>query len=167
MAFTPVQVGGIDTDRYGAKFNADWLWVPVIANQTTFTPTEAEINAGRLLTGAIAAINGFNVSPRYDELPDLVSDVDPKVPAGSTVDDSALSFYLASDDDDALDFFNRGDLGYVIQCPRGLEGGYRAWVWKVEVSVVLPTAAMTGGSMGVVGFGTLGAPKKIDLPAET
>jgi len=26
---------------------------------------------------------------------------------------------------------------------------------------------MTGGSMGAVGFGTFGAPKKIDLPTET
>jgi hypothetical protein len=167
MAFNPTAVGGIDTDRYGTKFNADYVWLPTIANQTTFTPTEAEINLGKLLTPAIAAINGFNVTPRYEELPDLVSVVDPKVPAGSSVDDSALTFYLASDDDDALDFFNQGDLGYIIHCPRGLEGGYRSWVWKVEVSVVLPTVAMTGGSMGVVGFGTLGAPKKIDLPAET
>ena len=167
MAFNPVQVGGIDTDRYGNKFNADWLWLATIANQSTFTPTEAEINLGRLLTGAIAAINGFTVSPRYDELPDLVSVVDPKVPAGSSVDDSALSFYLASDDDDALDFFTQGDDGYIVQCPRGLQGGYRAWVWKVEVSVSLPASAMTGGAIGAVGFGMLGAPKKIDLPAET
>jgi hypothetical protein len=166
MAFTPVQVGGIDIDRFGVKFNYDWAWVPSIA-AGTLIPTEAEINAGKLLTGAIAAINGFNVSPRYDELPDLVSQVDPKVPAGSSVDDSALSFYLASDDDDSLDFFTQGDDGYVLQCPRGLTGGARAWVWKVEVSVVLPTSAMTGGAMGVVGFGTLGAPRKIDLPTET
>jgi len=72
MAFNPVQVGGIDTDRYGVKFNADYVWLPNIANPNG-TPTEAEINLGRLLTGAIAAINGFNVSPRYDELPDLTS----------------------------------------------------------------------------------------------
>ena len=166
MAFNPVQVGGIDTDRYGVKFNADYVWLPNIANPNG-TPTEAEINLGRLLTGAIAAINGFNVSPRYDELPDLVSTADPKVAAGSSVDDSAISFYLASDDDDALDFFTQGDDGFIVHCPRGLVGLARAYVWKVEASVVLPTVAMTGGSMGAVGFGTFGAPKKIDLPTET
>jgi hypothetical protein len=166
MAFNPVQVGGIDTDRYGVKFNADYAWLPVIAN-VNGTPTEVEINNGRLLTAAIAAINGFNVTARYDELPDLTSVADPKVAAGASVDDSAITFYLASDDDDALDFFNQGDDGYIVHCPRGLVGGARAFVWKVEVSTVLPTVAMTGGSMGAVGYGTFGAPKKIDLPAET
>jgi hypothetical protein len=165
MPFTPTDIGGIDIERYGYKFNADWVWVPVIA-AASLIPTQAEINAGRKLTKAVAGINGFNVTARYDELPDLTSQVDPKVPAGSSVDDSSLNFYLANDDDDALDFFTVGDDGYILECPRGLHGLYRAWVWKVEVSVVLPVVAMTGGAIGTVGFGTLGAPRQIDLPAE-
>jgi hypothetical protein len=165
MAFTPTQIGGIDADRYGIKKNTEWVFVPTIAD-ADFALTEAELNAGSNLTCAIEALNGFNVSPRYAELQDMCSDVDGKVFDGASLDDSSISFYLAEDDNDALDFFTVGDAGYLVHAPRGLISTARAWVWKVEVSVVTPTVATAGGSMGSVGFAVT-ALRKIDLPTET
>lgn len=165
MVFAPTQIGGIDADRYGVKKNTEWLWVSEISDPD-FAVSEEEINAGQNLTCAVAALNGFNVSPRYAELQDMCSDVDGKVFDGASLDDSSIQFYLARDDDDALDFFTTGDQGYLIHCPRGLVGAARAWVWKVEVSTVTPTVATAGGVMGSVGFAVT-AVRKIELPAES
>lgn len=167
MAFTPTLLGGGPADRYGYKFNRTMLWLATIVS-TTYTPTEAEINAAssRDLTEGIQAINGFSVSPRYAELQDIRSQVDGKVPDGSSLDDSSLVFYQATDDLDALDFFTAGDDGFIVDCPRGLVGSARAYTWKVEVSAVTPTVATSGGAMGTVAFGVLDM-KPIILPIPT
>jgi hypothetical protein len=167
MAFTPTELGGGPSVRYGYKFNRTMLWLATIA-ATDYTPTELEINDvdNRDLTPAIQAINGFSVSPRYAELQDIPSQIDGKVPDGSSLDDSSLVLYQASDDDDALDFFTAGDDGFIVDCPRGLIATARAYVWKAEVSAVTPTVATSGGAMGTVAFGVLDM-KPIALPAET
>lgn len=165
MAFTPTLLGGGPSVRYGYKFNRTMLWLPTIA-AATYVPTVSEINGGHDLTEAIQAINGFSVSPRYAELQDIRSQVDGKVPDGSSLDDSSLVMYQADDDDDALDFFTAGDDGFIVDCPRGLVGLARAYVWKSEVSAVTPTVATSGGAMGTVAFGVLDM-KPIVLPAES
>lgn len=165
MAFTPTAIGGQDVDRYGWKKNREIVWLPAIA-ATTLIPTEVEINAGSNLTCAIEALNGFNVSPRYAELQDMCSDVDGKVFDGASLDDSSISLYLATDDDDALDFFTVGDNGFILDCPRGLVGEARAFVWKSEVSSSTPAMATAGGAMGTVGYAVT-AYRKIALPIET
>lgn len=164
MAFTPTALGGGPSVRYGYKFNRVMLWIATIADPD-YAVTETEINdtTSRDLTPAIQAINGFSVSPRYAELPDIQSQFDGKVPDGASLDDSSLVLYQASDDDDALDFFTAGDDGYVLDCPRGLVGEARAYVWKAEVSAVTPTLATSGGAMGTVSFGVLDM-KPIVLP---
>jgi hypothetical protein len=167
MAFTPTQLGGGPSVRYGYKFNRTTLWIATIASGT-YTPTEAEINHAnsRDLTPGIQAYNGFSVSPRYAELQDIRSQVDGKVPDGSSLDDSSLVMYQASDDNDALDFFTAGDDGFIVDCPRGLFGSARAYAWKVEVSAVTPSVAISGGAVGTVAFGVLDM-KVITLPTPT
>jgi hypothetical protein len=169
MAFTPTALGGDPSKRYGYKFNAAWLWIATIAS-TAYVPTEAEINAAgsRDLTPGVQAVNGFNISPRYAELPDVRSQFDGKVPDGASLDDSSIVFYQANDDADALDFFTAGDDGYIIHCPRGLTGtpAPRANAWKVEVSAVISTTGISGGAMGTVSFAVLDM-KSITMPTPT
>lgn len=165
MTFAPTPLGGTDTDRYGYKLTRETLWLPAIAD-TDLVPDEAEINAGQDLTPAIQAYNGFSVSPRYAELPDIMSQVDGKVFDGSSLDDSSIVFYMAKDDQDALEFFTQGDAGYVLDCPRGLVSEARAFVWQAEVSTVTPTVATSGGAMGTVGF-AITAFRSVTLPVES
>lgn len=172
MAFSPTALGGVDADRFAVKKNQGWLWIAWadLADQTDFVPTESEITGGQDLTCAVEALNGFSGSPRFAELPDLCSDVDPKVPDGVSLDDSSISFYLASDADDALSFFTAGDEGVIYHCPYGnfLDGSAAekpAWAWKSTVAFVSPTVATAGGAMGTVSFGVL-ALRKVTLPAE-
>lgn len=168
MAFTPTLLVGDPSVRYGYKFNRTTLWLATIAS-ASYVPTEAEINAAgsRDLTPGIQAYNGWSVSPRYAELQDIRSQVDGKVPDGSSLDDSSMVFYQANTDtNDALDFFTAGDDGFIVDCPRGLLSTARAYVWKVEVSAVTPTVAISGGAMGTVAFGVLDM-KPITLPVAT
>lgn len=166
MAFTPPALGGVDTDRFGYKNNRGMVWLPDIADTSGLVPTEAEINAGTDFTCSVQAISGFAISPRYAELQDLCSDVDGKVFDGASLDDSAITFYLAQDEDDAMGFFTKGDQGFVLDCPYGFAGLKRAWVWKSEVSAVTPTVATSGGAMGTVAY-AITAVRQITLPAET
>lgn len=173
MAYAAPVLGGVDADRFGVKKNQGWLWIVTIADTTNFVPTEAEINAAtsRDLTCSVQAFTGFSGSPRYAELPDLCSDVDGKVADGVSLDDSSITFYLASDNDDALDDFSEGDTGYIYHCPYGqfsdaTAASKPAWSWKAEVSFVTPTVATAGGAMGVVSYGIL-ARRKVTLPAST
>ena len=171
MPYAPVVLGGIDADRFGVKKNQGWLWVVTIADTTNFVPTQAEINAAtaRDLTCSVQGFTGFSGSPRYAELPDLCSDVDGKVADGVSLDDSSITFYLATDADDALDDFTAGSTGYIYHCPYGqfsdaTAASKPAWAWKAEVSFVTPTVATAGGAMGVVSYGIL-ARRKVTLPA--
>jgi hypothetical protein len=172
MPYTPTALGGIDADRFGVKKNTGWLWIPdPLVDTTLFVPTEVEINGGEDLTCAVQGFTGFSGSPRYAELADLCADVDGKVSDGVSLDDSSLSFYLARDFQDALEFFDEGDLGYIYHAPYGrFDDGTAAetpaWAWRAEVSFVTPTPAMAGGAMGVVSYGIL-ARRKVTLPAET
>lgn len=173
MAFEPTALGGVDADRFAVKKNQGWLWIAWsdLTDKTDFVPTEEEITGGQDLTCAVEALNGFSGSPRFAELPDLCSNVDPKVPDGVSLDDSSISFYLASDADDALSFFTSGDEGVIYHCPYGnFQDGSAAeqpaWAWKSTVAFVSPTVATAGGAMGTVSFGVL-ALRKITLPSET
>lgn len=172
MPYSPTALGGIDADRFGVKKNTGWLWIPdPIADTTNFVPTETEINGGQDLTCSVQGFTGFTGSPRYAELPDLCADVDGKVADGVSLDDSSISFYLAQDFQDALDFFTEEDLGYVYHAPYGRfsdgsAASTPAWAWRAQVSFVTPTPAMAGGAMGVVSYGVL-ARRKVTLPAET
>lgn len=166
MTFAPTPLGGGDTDRYGFKLTRETLWLPEITDTADLIPSEADINNGEDLTPAIQAYNGFQLSPRYAELPDIKSEVDGKVFDGASLDDSSIVFYLATDDADALDFFTVRDEGYVLDCPRGLVSGARAYVWKAEVSAKYPAVATSGGAMGTVAF-AIKALREVELPAET
>ena len=163
MAFAPAPIGGIDVDRYGVKFDADWVWLPVVAGGD---PTESEINAGWLLTGAVAAVAGFNITPVYDDIPDVTQEANPRIFVGGSLDPSVISFYLAGDDDDALEVFTEGDTGFVLHCPAGLDYEARAWLWPVEVSAAAPMPSMTGAALGVIAFANVAAPDRVILPAE-
>ncbi len=173
MTYAPTALGGVDADRFGVKKNQGWLWIAAadLTDTTDFVPTESEINGGQDLTCSVQAFTGFTGSPRYAELPDLCSDVDGKVADGVSLDDSAITFYLATDFQDALDFFTEGDRGYVYHAPYGQfsdgsAASTPAFAWSAEVSFVTPTVAIAGGAMGVVSFGVL-ARRKVTLPAET
>jgi hypothetical protein len=176
MPYSPTALGGIDADRFGVKKNTGWLWIADggLTDTTDFDPTEDEINSttnSRDLTCSVQGFTGFTGSPRYAEAQDLCSDVDGKVADGVSLDDSSISFYLATDAADALAYFDEGDRGYVYHSPygrfdTGTAAGKVAWAWKAEVSFVTPSPAMAGHAMGVVSFGIL-ARRKVTLPAAT
>lgn len=165
MAFTPTPIGGDDTVRYGFKLTRQTLWLPAISDGS-LVPSEQEISDGTDLTPAIQAYNGFSLSPRYAETPDIMSQVDGKVFDGASLDDSSIVFYLANDDDDALSFFTQGDDGYILDCPRGLLSEARAYVWKAEVSTKSPTVATSGAALGTVSFAIF-AYREVTLPQES
>lgn len=171
MPYNPIPLGGVDADRFAVKRNQGWLWIATVADTVNFVPTQVEINAATSsdLTCSVQGFTGFTGSPRYSELPDLCSDVDGKVPDGVSLDDSSISFYLAADFQDALDFFTEEDTGFVYHCPYGQfadasAANKPAYAWKAQVSFVTPTVAMAGGAMGVVSYGIL-ARRKVTLPA--
>lgn len=167
MAFAPTAIGGAAAVRFGIKRNHDWVWLPSLATAaTTMIPTKAEIDAGTLLTCAVESMSGFSVSDTYAEASDLCSDVNGKVWDGSSVDDSSIVFYMASDENDALDFFASGDDGYIVHAPYGLSGGKPAWVWAVTVGTVFPGTGTSGFSLAPVAFAPR-AVKKVTLPADT
>lgn len=166
MPFTVAStLTGAGSTRFGVKKNLQLLWLTAVADPSA--PTEAEIEAGVEITGAVSETAGFDASDNYAELPDLVSDFSGKVWNGASLSDSSMTFWLDSTAvGDAYDTFTTGDEGYVLQCPWGLEDAKPALLWSMTVGSVLPPISTSGASIVVVAL----APRslnKVTLPTST
>jgi hypothetical protein len=156
--------------RFGVLGNAVWLFLPAVADPAT-GPDEAEINAGTVLQCTANDISGFTVSPTFTDTPDLCNIIDGKVFDGSTVDDSSITFYASSDDDDAKGFFAPLQTGFIMHAPYGLPliagDPLSGDLWPVTVGTVTSVPAMRGASMVSVSFAPLSPTLDFDIPVPT
>ena len=144
-------IGGVSADRFSVLGNAEWIWLPAVADPTA-APTVAEIEAGTALQCSAQDIGGFSVTPVFTNTPDLCNTIDGKVFDGSTVDDSSITFYAASDGVDAKAFFTPLQTGFILHAPYGLTDTEPADLWPVTVGSVTSVPGMRGPSAVMVAF---------------
>lgn len=151
MPYTLTSIGGLSADRFSVLGNAEWAFLPAVADPST-GPTNLEIEAGTALQCSSQDIAGFSVTPTFTNTPDLCNVIDGKVFDGSTVDDSSITFYAADDFVDAKAFFSPLQTGFILHAPYGLDDGSPADLWPVTVGSVTSVPGMRGPSAVMVSF---------------
>ena len=128
MAGTPLAA----TVRFIEPATAQYYWVPAIAN--TSAVTAAEINAGTILTGQIAEVNGFSVTSDTVDAPDFASRFVAKIAGKITAEDSSFVFYRSNTSSDVRSLLTRDLTGYVIVAGEGMTPGKKCDVFTVTVT---------------------------------
>lgn len=107
-------------------------FLPAVANPAA--PTAPEIAAGTVLTAAVAAISGFQLSNSPIPVPDLATVFTPQINGEDTVADSTLTL----NDDDTVSTIRvalaKGTSGFILLQPYGATAAKRAEVWPVKVT---------------------------------
>jgi hypothetical protein len=107
-------------------------FLPAVANPAA--PTAPEISAGTVLTAAVSAISGFQLSNAPIAVPDLATVFTPQINGEDTVADSTLTL---NDDDTSTAIrtaLAKGTSGFILLQPYGAGAGKRAEVWPVKVT---------------------------------
>lgn len=107
-------------------------FLPAVANQAA--PTSGEISAGTVLTAAISAINGFQMSNSPIPVPDLATVFTPQINGEDTVADSSFTL---NDDDTTTTIrtaLAKGTSGFILLQPYGATAAKRCEVWPVKVT---------------------------------
>ena len=128
MAGTPLAA----TVRFIEPSVAQYYWCPAIAN--TSAPTAAEINAGTILTGQIAAVNGFTTTSNTVDAPDFSTRFVAKIAGKIDAADSSFDFYRSSTSSDVRTLLPRDTVGYVIVAGEGMVTGKKMDVFTVTVT---------------------------------
>lgn len=109
------------------------IWfLPAIADLKKVTL--AEITAGKDVGCWMSEISGFTASAETVETPDLCSMTASKIPAGTTLEDSSITFYEDLEDDTIETTFTNGVEGFLVFAPKGDKAGRILEAWPVRVN---------------------------------
>lgn len=134
------------TKRFIHPGTAKTYWVPTVASLSTGA-TRVELDAGTDLTGEIADMPGWMMSPQQAEVPDLGKRFVARVPGRINPADSQIVFWASSDTADVRDLLDDGDTGYIAILHGGDVVGQKYWLWPVTVNAVSPPVNV-GGDAG-------------------
>lgn len=167
MAPTPLPGGKIN--RFSPRGTRVTLWIPAIAGFDAATPAlvKAEIDGSTDLSCQIQAQSGFSESTNFTETPDQCSQVAGKIADGVSLEDGTITFYGASDGEDAGDFFARGMKGFIGQAWYGLTAGKIIDVYPVEVGSVSHLPEITGAQLITAQYALKAEKARITIPALT
>ncbi|WP_367132865.1 MULTISPECIES: hypothetical protein [Streptomyces] len=101
------------------------LWLTQVANPGHI-PTRPELTAGTDLTNAIAAIDGWSLSNKAIETPDLGSTFETKIPGVDEADDSSLGFYEDKTSDEIEQLLTKDATGWIVFLRKGDIPGNRS-----------------------------------------
>ncbi|MGI5526812.1 hypothetical protein ACQEVX_05095 [Streptomyces syringium] len=101
------------------------LWLTQVAN-LGHIPTRPELTAGTDLTNAIAAIDGWSLSNKAIETPDLGSTFETKIPGTDEADDSSLGFYEDKVSDEIEQLLSKDETGWIVFLRKGDIPGNRS-----------------------------------------
>jgi hypothetical protein len=132
-------------------------FLPAVANPAA--PSGAEISAGTVLTAAISAISGFQLSNSPIPVPDLATVFTAQINGEDTVADSTLTL----NDDDTTTAIRtalaKGTSGFILLQPYGATAGKRCEVWPVKVTGYNDEWSVDNtNAKSVVGFAITGVP---------
>jgi hypothetical protein len=132
-------------------------FLPAVANPAA--PSGAEISAGTVLTAAISAISGFQLSNSPIPVPDLATVFTAQINGEDTVADSTLTL----NDDDTTTAIRtalaKGTSGFILLQPYGAAAGKRCEVWPVKVTGYNDEWSVDNtNAKSVVGFAITGVP---------
>lgn len=108
MAATPLAA----TIRFFAPEVTKIVFCATVANKNS--PTRAEINAGKELSGQVSAVNGFTVSSGLIDAPDYGNRFTSRNPGRTEVADSSLTFYQSQDTNDVRRVLPRNTTGFIL-----------------------------------------------------
>ncbi len=117
--------------RFMRKGKTKVFFVLTIANKAA--PTAAEVNAGTVLTGQIAEMNGFTFSNNPIDTPDMSTAFVNKIPGEDSVDDSSIVFYEDDTANAILTAQAKGTVGHIVIFYAGTTGASPAAADKAEV----------------------------------
>lgn len=108
MAATPIA----KTTRFFAPEVSKIVFCPTVANKNS--PTRAEINAGKELSGEVSTVNGFTVTSNMINAPDYGSRFDSQNAGRTQVANSDLTFYQSQDTNDIRTVLPRNTTGFIL-----------------------------------------------------
>ncbi|MEV4741571.1 hypothetical protein [Streptomyces sp. NPDC049555] len=94
------------------------FWLTQVAD-AGHLPSRPELTAGTDLTNAIAAIDGWSLSNKAIETPDLGSTFETKIPGTDEADDSSLTFYEDQVSDTIEQLLMKDATGFVVFLRKG------------------------------------------------
>ncbi|CAM5310747.1 phage tail tube protein [Streptomyces abikoensis] len=115
----------MQVQKYSRRGVTRVLWLTQIAN-VSHIPTRPELTAGTDLTNAIAAIDGWSLSNKPIETPDLGSTFETKIPGVDEADDSSLGFYEDKISDEIEQLLTKDATGWVVFLRKGDVPGNRS-----------------------------------------
>jgi hypothetical protein len=106
------------------------VFAPSVASLTA--PTREELDAGVLLTGSIADIQGFMLENSPIATPALDTTFDEQINGPDQASDSALIFYDDDESETVRNGLAKGTDGFLVLLPYGDVEGKRAEVWPAR-----------------------------------
>lgn len=122
-------------------------WVETVAD--TAAPTREELDAGRDLSRAVAAVVGWVVSRRLRTTQTFGHDFETQLPYSATVDNSVIVFRADETGGDISKLLSDGDDGYVVMLYGGDVEGNPMDVWPVRVAA-LGRGIANDGSLAMI-----------------
>lgn len=107
-------------------------YLPTIA-AASLTPTRAEMDAGKDLSGEVAALDGWVVEAGEIETPDLATEFTGKIPGRTQAEDCSLTLHADKTGNDVRTLLPRGTEGYIMWCDGGDVAGNKADVFPIRV----------------------------------
>lgn len=160
MAATPLAA----TDRFFAKKVTKIVFATAVANKNS--PTRAEIDAGKELSGQVSEVNGFGVTANLIDTPDYGTTFTGKIPGPTEAGDSSLKMYQSRDTNDFRRTAPRGTTGYIIIMWGGDVPTQLMDVFPVTVSAVTKTIPDNAAADMTFAFAITGEPAEdVAIPA--
>lgn len=125
------------------------------------SPTRPEITAGTDLTAQVADINGFQLTNKPIDTPDLSTVFTSQIDGEDTVADSSLTMYDLTDSAAIRTALAKGTAGFLVLFPYGDASGKRCEVWPVKSTGVNDEWQLSSDPARYeVGFAVTGVPKQ-------
>lgn len=128
MAATPIA----RTKRFFAPEVTQIVIVTTLANKNS--PTRAEIDGGKEVSGEVSAVNGFNVESNMIDAPDYGSRFTSQNSGRTQAQNSSLTFYQDQTTNDVRSWLSRGTTGYVLMMWGGDVPNQKMDVFPFEVA---------------------------------